>query len=96
MERVCARKSFFQKTLEVRVRVPFWRRFGALGEDWIPAGDAGMTEGRRDVFGLKRGPDGEIWAGVKGELSLASPNPQRGFGLARDSLGRIFGRVGDE
>ena len=36
------------------------------------------------------------WVGVKGELSLASPNPQRGFGLARDSLGRISWRVGDE
>ena len=36
------------------------------------------------------------WVGVKGELSLASPNPQRGFGLARDSLGRFFWRVGDE
>ena len=34
--------------------------------------------------------------GVKGELSLASLNPQRGFRLARDSLGRIFWRVGDE
>ena len=26
-----------------------------------------------------------------GELSLASPNPQRGFGLARDSLSGFFG-----
>ena len=68
----------------------------ALDEGWIPAGDAEVTGVRRDVFGLKRGPDGVIWAGVKGELSLASPNPQRGFGLARDSLGRFFGRVGDE
>ena len=31
-----------------------------------------------------------IWVGVKVELSLASANPQRGFALARDSLGRIF------
>ena len=41
-------------------------------------------------------PGGGNWVGVKGELSLASPNPLWGFGLARDSLGRFFWRVGDE
>ena len=39
---------------------------------------------------------GGNWVGVKGELSLASPNPLWGFGLARDSLGGFFWRAGDE
>ena len=47
-------------------------------------------------WGCGRVAGGGNWVGVKGELSLASPNPQRGFGLARDSLGRIFWRVGEE
>ena len=47
-------------------------------------------------MGPRVGGRGPRLVGVKGELSLASPNPQRGFGLARDSLGRFFGPVGDE
>ena len=38
----------------------------------------------------RRGGSGNGW-GVKGERSLASPNPHRGFGLARDGLGGFFG-----
>ena len=50
----------------------------------------------RGSDGAEGGAGRRDWVGVKGELSLASPNPLWGFGLARDSLGRFFWRVGDE
>ena len=34
--------------------------------------------------------------GVKGELSLASPNPHRGFGWREIAWAGFFGRVGEE
>ena len=116
MWRVRARKSFFQKTLEVR-------RGGFLAEAGTRRatpgdGRTGVWHGRARFFrggvakagreggrcsAARRGAVGGIgwgcrwvwgsgdWVGMKGELSLASANPQRGFALARDSLGRFFG-----
>ena len=72
---------------------------GGVARAGRDAGRCGRA-GQGAVGGIGRGrgrvPGGGNWVGVKGELSLASPNPHRGFGLARDSLGRCFWRVGDE
>ena len=80
-------------------------REGEIFPGWCGEGGAGREGGRCGaarqgaVGGIGWGggfvAGGGIWVGVKGELSLASPPPEGG-GLARDSLGRFFWRVGDE
>ena len=118
MGRGCARKSFFQKTLEVR-RGAFRlnRRCARPG----PATDRrGRGTGGRGLAGaLGRGRGGTPGDGAGratggcgertqrracaerrdaggGEGGAISRQPApRGGGLARDSLGRIFWRVGD-
>ena len=121
MWRVRARKSFFQKTLELR-RGGFLADSGTrpshasddgwmgvwhgwarscrddVGEGW--AGGWGVRSGAArggwgDRTGLRAGAGRRGLGGGEGGAISRQPAP-RGGGLARDSLGRIFRRVGDE
>ena len=116
MGRGCARKSFFQKTLEVRRgAIRLNRRCArpapATDRRGRGAGGRGLARAPRGVGRRGDGADratggcgertqrracAERWDAGGGEGGAISRQPApRGGGLARDSLGRIFWRVGD-